>query len=150
MAGTLGRRAWLVLFVIGLLELVFGLTLLTLGAAGVPNVLEEIEDRTWEQIAAQSGEAGLIDYLARGWGQTNIQYGIATMALALVPLRRREAWSWYVLWFVPITLLVTVMRNVALGVTSVVIIDLVESVIAAAALLLAYPVMSRHAHAPGP
>lgn len=135
---TFLRYAWAIILVLGLFELTFGVTLLILGPAGVPNVIEEIRGVPWTDVAAESDEAGLIDYLARGWGQANIQYGIAMVAIAAFPFRRRERWSWFVVWLVPATLLVTVIRNLALGVTSVVIIDLSEAIIVAAVLLLAY------------
>lgn len=140
MVGALGRSAWVVLFVLGLLELAFGLTLLIVGPAGIPNVIAEIEASTWEEIRESSEEAGLIDYLSRGWGQANIQYGIAVAAIAVAAFRRRARWSWYVLWLVPVSLLITVARNLSLGVTSVVFIDLAEAIVAAVALLLAYPI----------
>lgn len=135
---TFLRYAWVVVLAGGLFELAFGLTLLILGAAGIPNVFEEVRGAPWTDVAASSDEAGLIDYLARGWGQANIQTGIALVAIAAVPFRKGERWSWFVVWLLPATLLVTVIRNLAIGVTSVVIIDFTEAAVLSAALLLSY------------
>lgn len=135
---TLLRYAWVIVLALGLFELAFGLTLLFLGPAGIPNVIEEIRGASWTDVAASSDETDLIDYLARGWGQANIQVGVALAAIAAVPFRRRERWSWFVAWLLPATLLVTVIRNLAIGVTSVVLIDSAEAAVLAAVLLLSY------------
>lgn len=118
--------AWLILLGMGVLELGFGLSLLIQGPAGIENFNLEIVGNIWRVIASRSEEAGLLEYLARGWGQANIFAALTIIVVAAVPFRKGELWSWYFLWFVPLTLLVTTLRNWVIGVTSVVVLDGIE------------------------
>jgi hypothetical protein len=132
------KYAWIILLVMGLLELQFALTLTFIGPAGVDNSNVEIQGLAWKEISATSNEAGLIDYLARSWGGAETFVALTIIAIAAVPFRKGERWSWYFLWLLPAFALMTVLRNLMVGATSVVLIDSVGGVIYAAVLLLPY------------
>ena len=132
------RYIWIFLVVMGLLELQFGLSLALRGPAAVDNSNVEIQGAAWEQIAARSSEAGLIDYLAKSWGAAEVFVAITMIAIAAIPFRKRERWSWYFLWLFPALAMASVLRNLAVGGISVVLIDSFGGIIFAIALLLPY------------
>ena len=105
------KYAWIVLVVLGLLELQFSLSLALLGPAAVDNANVELKGA----VAA-----------------------LTIIVMAAVPFRKGERWSWYFLWLLPATALVVVIRNFMLGVRSVVLIDLVGAILYAAVLLVSY------------
>lgn len=132
------KYAWVVLVVVGLLELQFGLSLALLGPAAIDNANVEIQGVPWNEIAAGSNEAGLIDYVAKSWGAAEVFVAITLIAIAAVPFRKGERWSWYFLWLFPALALVSVIRNLTEGATSVVAIDSFAGILFAAVLFLPY------------
>ncbi len=128
--------AWVILMVMGLLELQFGLTLALRGPSAIDNANLEVQGVTWQRIAASSSEADLIDYVARSWGVAEVFLAITIVAIAAVPFRRGERWSWCFLWLFPALAVVSVIRNLVAGVTSVVLTDSFGAIVFAAALLL--------------
>ena len=122
----------------GLLELQFALTLILFGPAAIDNGNLEIRGLAWKEISATSNEASLIDYVARSWGMAGALAAVTMVVIAGVPFRKVERWSWYFSWIFPAFYLMTVLRNLMVGVTSVVLIDSVGAVIFSAALLLPY------------
>jgi hypothetical protein len=132
------RYAWVILVVMGLLELQFGLTLTLFGPAAINNANVEIQGLAWKEISATSNEANLIDYVARSWGMAETLVAITMIVIAAVPFRKVERWSWYFSWIFPAFYLITVLRNLMVGATSVVLIDSVGAIIFSTALLLPY------------
>lgn len=135
---TYTRYIWIFLIVMSLLELQFGLSLAIRGPAAVDNSNKEIQGVDWEQIAARSSQANLIDYFAKSWGVTEAFVAITMIAIAAIPFRKGEKWSWYFLWLYPAFALTSVIHNFLEGATSVVLVDSFAAIIFAAALLLAY------------
>lgn len=132
------RYAWVILVVMGLLELQFALTLILSGPAAIDNANLEIQGLPWKEISATSKEAILIEYVARSWGMAEVLAAITMVVIAAVPFRKVERWSWYFSWIFPAFYLMTVLRNLLVGATSVVLIDSVGAIIFSAALLLPY------------
>jgi hypothetical protein len=132
------KYAWIILVVLGLLELQFALTLAISGPAAIDNANLEIQGIAWKEISVTSNEASLIDYVARSWGMAEALAAITMIVIAAVPFRKVERWSWYFSWIFPAFYLMTVFRNLAVGATSVVIIDSVGGIIFSIALLLPY------------
>lgn len=132
------RYIWVFLVVMGLLELQFGLSLVLQGPAAIDNANVEIQGVAWEQIAARSSEADLIDYVAKSWGAAEVFVAITMITIAAIPFRKGERWSWYFLWLYPALALETVLHNLAVGGTSVVLIDSFGGILFAIALFLSY------------
>lgn len=132
------RYVWVFLVVLGLLELQFALSLALTGPTAIDNANVEIQGVAWNQIAAKSSEAGLIDYVARSWGAAEVFVAITIIAIAAVPFKREERWSWYFMWLYPALALASVIRNYIVGATSVVLIDSFGGILFAIALLLTY------------
>lgn len=84
------RYAWVILVVMGLLELQFGLTLTLFGPAAINNANVEIQGLAWKEISATSNEANLIDYVARSWGMAETLVAITMIVIAAVPFRKVE------------------------------------------------------------
>jgi hypothetical protein len=132
------RVAWIALALLGVLELLFSLSLAIQGPAAVDNSNLELQGAVWSDIAPQSSEAGLIDYFARSWGAAEAFVAATIVVIAAIPFRRGQRWSWYFLWLVPVLALAAVVRNYAVGVMSVVYIDLPEALIFSLLLLLSH------------
>lgn len=132
------KYAWVILVVLGLLELQFGLTLILSGPAAIDNANLEIQGLAWKEISAASNETILIDYVARSWGMAEALAAITMIVIAALPFRKVERWSWYFSWIFPAFYLMTVLRNLMVGATSVVMIDSVGAIIFSVALLLPY------------
>ena len=132
------KYAWVILVVLGLLELQFGLTLIRSGPAAIDNANLEIQGLAWKEISAASNETILIDYVARSWGMAEALAAITMIVIAALPFRKVERWSWYFSWIFPAFYLMTVLRNLMVGATSVVMIDSVGAIIFSVALLLPY------------
>jgi hypothetical protein len=132
------RYAWIILVVMGLLQLLFAAELIIVGPSAIDNATTEILGSTWNTIAPASTDAALVDYVTRSWGVGEGFVGIVLIAVAAFPFRKADRWSWYFLWLLPATALVSVANNLAAGVTSVVVLDSIEAAIIAAVLLLPY------------
>lgn len=137
-APAYARYGWIILVVLGLLQLQFAATLFFGGPAAIDNATTEILGRSWDAIASSSTEKDLIDYVARSWGVGEGFVGVTLLAIAAFPYRNGDRWSWYFMWLLPVTALIYVAHNLAAGVSSVVIIDSIEAVIIAAVLALGY------------
>jgi hypothetical protein len=132
------RYAWIVLVVLGLLQVEFAATLFLTGPSAIDNATTEILGQTWSAIAPGSSDAVLVDYLARSWAVGEAFIGIAMIAIAAFPFRRGDRWSWFLMWLFPATALVAVAQNLVAGVTSVVFLDTAEALLIAVVLVLPY------------
>lgn len=132
------RYAWIILVILGLLQLQFAATLFVGGPSAIDNATTELLGSTWNAIAPASSDAALVDYVTRSWSVGEGFIGVVMIAIAAFPFRRADRWSWYFMWLLPITALVSVADNLAAGVTSVVVLDFIEALVIAAALLLPY------------
>ena len=95
------KLSWMPIFAIGVVLLVFSFA----SASGEPPELEtfaRIVGMTWEEI--QTELPGVGDYMILlGQGSAIYRGGFAVtiVAIAAVPYRRVEKWSWYALWSLP-------------------------------------------------
>ena len=88
----LGRYAWLIFFVLGLLAVISGLQSLCILCT---------EPDHWAWLTRDS-EA--LDYLNLTWrwlGINSIAFGILTMVISATVYRRADRWAWYAMWIWP-------------------------------------------------
>ena len=107
------RYDWAVWVVLGLVFVVFGLGDLMDGGATLALaervLFEGISGKPWNELqAADPGAARFIDYQVRSGGATFIAFGLFTLAISVMGLRRGQRWAWLMLWLWPLTFVLTV------------------------------------------
>lgn len=110
------KHAWIILFALGIIGFVLGLTLTILpepiDAPGTKN----LTGATWEEIVVASpGAAALTRYFVRVGGIALVGFSILSMAISAVSYRKGERWAWYVLWVNVIILLGYITTNLSAG-----------------------------------
>jgi hypothetical protein len=107
------RYDWAAWVVLGLVFVMFGVGDLQQGGstlASAESVLfEGISGMTWnELLAADPGAARFIDYEVRLGGASFIAFGLFTLALSVLGLRRGQRAAWLTLWLWPLSFVLTV------------------------------------------
>lgn len=114
------KHAWILLFAVGMIILVVG---------GGDLILGESPDPT-PNFTAPS-------FFVRAVGVVQLGFSILILALAGMPYRRGEKWSWYISWSIPAVLLGLATIN-RVGGGTVWPIQLVSLLVALLGLLLPY------------
>ena len=94
------KHAWIILFALGILGLIGGLAIIFTGSGQLDaGIIRNLTGMTWEEIATTSpGIASLVSYLQRTIGVSALSGSVLLVAIAAMPYRKGERWSWYVLW----------------------------------------------------
>lgn len=115
------KHAWILLFILGIVGLIFSLTdlLYSFGLWGIladPQEVTRTAGMTLEEISASFPRIG--NYI-RGQlifgGLYLFAVSVLEMVIVAVPFRREERWAWYVSWLVPTLLIAVVINNLRLG-----------------------------------
>ena len=97
------KHAWIILFVVSLLTLLFGLGDMISGGDADPAISESITGEDWEELkTSQPKIAKAIDLQIRIGGAALFTYGLLSMVVILTGFRCGEKWAWYALWSLPI------------------------------------------------
>lgn len=112
-ANFVERYDWAAWVVLGLIFVMFGVGDLTQGGSTLASaervLFEGISGMTWDQVQmADPGAARFIDYYVRLGGATFIFFGLFTLAVSVLGLRRGHRWAWLTLWLWPLSLALTV------------------------------------------
>ena len=106
-----GQRAWLLFFSLGVLAVIAAPYLL-LGNAPDPPSPEGFTGFSSDEIAARvPGMPGYVSSISTQLGNFMLISGVLMAAIAAGPFRRREQWAWYVLWVVPLMLLIQFLNS---------------------------------------
>ena len=135
------KHAWIILFALGILGLIGGLAIIFTGSGQLDAaIIRNLTGMTWEEIVTGSpGIASLISYLQRTIGVSALSGSILLVAIAAIPYRKGERWSWYVLWMpVSIWIAGTAIDLEAGASFMLLVFDLVFAVIWLTGLLLPY------------
>lgn len=104
------KHAWILLFVVGLYLAIIGgsHTVMIFGT----NPLSDITGLNWDAGSPQTD-------VAIGWLKTISQWiffsSVVFMAIAAVPYKKGERWAWYLMWALPVNLVVGTLRELANG-----------------------------------
>ena len=105
------KYAWLILFVVGLLT-VLSSPIGLLGNPPNPPSAEGTTGLSLDQIASRV--PGIMDYIgsiSRQLGNFMLGFGVLTTAIAAVPYRKGEKWSWYASWVLPVFVLIQLVNS---------------------------------------
>jgi hypothetical protein len=99
------RYDWVVWVVLALLGAMMGVyDMLTGGptdASGEAVLFEGITGMTWDELqVAEPGAARFIDYQVRSAGASLLFFGLLTITIAVLGLRRGQRWAWLTMWLV--------------------------------------------------
>jgi hypothetical protein len=99
------KYAWVVLFALGLLWLVVGLSQVFNPEALLDNEAQHILGMPWSELKDSSSEATeLARFLFGTIGVLKTSWSLLVIAITLTGFRRGEKWAWYTLCLVPILL----------------------------------------------
>lgn len=99
------KYAWVLLFAFGIYGSLYALASIVVPAIGLDaEAVVSSTGMTWDELVATSpGFANYILYLARGSGVNLLPAHTFAAAIAAVPYKKGERWSWYAFWMLPIT-----------------------------------------------
>jgi len=94
------KYAWIVLLALGILGLTGGLVqAFAVSGQLDAGIIRNLTGMTWEEIATRSpGIASYISYLQRTMGMGTLSGSVLLVAIAAIPYRKGERWSWYAIW----------------------------------------------------
>lgn len=103
------RYAWILLFAMGLLLVIAGLSYIAIGFSERPNQ----EASLWEgristaPLLEESPPqlSPIFGQVLRAWGIFELGFGVFVIAVTLISFRKRERWAWFVLWVLPAAML---------------------------------------------
>ena len=99
------KYAWVVLFALGLLWLVVGLSQVFNPEALLDNEAQHILGMPWSELEASSPEATeLARFLFGTIGVLKTSWSLLVIAITITGFRRGEKWAWYAMWLVPTVL----------------------------------------------
>ena len=94
-------HAWILLFVIGVINLLSALPLL-LGIEPDATTAERIIGMTFSELKASDPRLfDLVTFCLRSGGLFFFGFGLLSTAISVTAYRRREKWAWYTLWILP-------------------------------------------------
>lgn len=103
------RHAWILVFVMGLLLVVFGLSYVVMGLAEQPELNVAVQG---ERISTASlledappELSPIFGQVVRAWGIFEFAFGTLVMAVSFLGLRKQQKWAWWTLWVLPVALL---------------------------------------------
>ncbi len=103
------RYAWILLFAMGLLLMLAGLSYIAIGFSETPDqqaLLWEGRISTAPLLEESPPQLSVVfGQVLRSWGIYELGFGVFVMAVTLISFRKRERWSWFVLWLLPAALL---------------------------------------------
>jgi hypothetical protein len=112
---TIGKNAWLILFGLGILGIVFGLQFTFLSTPDAQAV-ESLTGMTWEEIQTSNpGMANLVKLGFRALGIEILGFSLLSLVLVWFGYRKDVKWTWYASWTLPITLLGFTITNSRVG-----------------------------------
>ena len=130
------KYAWLLLFGLGILGLIFAMWDMFSGFTDDPQSVRALTGRTWGELVAENpGVAKLVLQWVRAAGIGALGFSILAMAMAVTGYRTGERWTWYALWSVPTVIVGFIVNNLSVG-GSLWPIFIVFLVVALAGLLL--------------
>jgi cell division protein FtsW (lipid II flippase) len=129
--------AWILLAIIGVLFIIDGFMFLA-GVNPDPPMFQNLLGQSLSSYSSQHPEAGTtITALLQSWGATMLGLGVFAIAVSYIPYRRGERWAWYIMWYLPIFMLLGAASNYKWSGESWPV-DFVLGLVSLAALLLPY------------
>jgi uncharacterized membrane protein HdeD (DUF308 family) len=109
------RSVWVLFLVLGILEILFGLTDMAAGVENDPAILISATGRTPAELKAYD----LLIYNAmnqqqRVIGQNLLMAGALISIVSRTALRRGARWAWFTFWLIPMSLAYTMLSNYSL------------------------------------
>jgi hypothetical protein len=95
------KRAWILLFAIGILGLVTSIPPL-FGVDPDPARIEGIIGMSMDELAASNPEfLDLIVFLLGAYGLVNLVWSILVIAISMTAYKQGKRWAWYAFWSLP-------------------------------------------------
>ena len=111
------KHAWILLFVVGLVQIVSGVPAL-MGIED-PTVATRTIGMTFGELEESNPEfSNLVAFFLRAGGTLFIGMGVFIVAISYTAYRRGEKWAWYTLWFLPVWFLASAANVSSIGATS--------------------------------
>ena len=99
------RYAWVILFALGLLWVVFGFVQAFFPAGVAETDAQHVTGMSWSALKDSSPEASnLVRFLFGALGLIKMSWSFLVIAITLTGFRKGEKWAWYTLCLVPIVL----------------------------------------------
>jgi cell division protein FtsW (lipid II flippase) len=131
------KYAWILIAVLGIFFIFDGLVFFS-GMNPDPPLFQSLIGQSLSSFnSLHPDEANAMTYLFHGFGLAALGLGVFTIALSYVPYRKGEKWAWYIVWYIPIFLLLATIANYADG-GRLWALSLVLLIVALAGLLLPY------------
>ncbi len=135
------KHAWIILFALGILGVTGGLAqVFAVSGQLDAGIIRNLTGMTWEEIVTRSpGIASYISYLQRTMGIGTLSGSVLLVAIAAIPYRKGERWSWYAIWIPAAVWIVGTAIDLEAGASFMLLVfDLVFAVIWLTGLLLPY------------
>lgn len=110
------KYAWVLIFVGGIVGLIFAFYFLFISRDPDPTVTRNLTGRTWDElIASDRRVADYMSYLLRFWGLFILGVATLVMFVSATAYRRGEKWAWFALWYAPFLLGLSAALNGVVG-----------------------------------
>lgn len=131
------KYAWILIAILGVAFIFDGLVFFA-GINPDPHLFNSLIGQSLSSFnSSHPDEANAMTYLFHGLGLFALGLGVFAIAVAYVPYRKGEKWAWYIVWYLPIFLLLATVANYVDG-GQLWALDLVLLIVALAGLLLPY------------
>jgi cell division protein FtsW (lipid II flippase) len=105
------KYAWIMISIIGAFYVFSGLVFLA-GLNLDPPLFNKLIGQSLGAFnSANPDKATAMTYLFHGVGLFGLGLGLFTIAISFKPYRRFEKWAWYIVWYLPIILLISAAAN---------------------------------------
>ena len=109
------KYAWILLAIIGAV-FIFDAFVYLAGVNPDPPMFQKLLGQSLGSFNSSFPKGGAtITALFQAWGTTMLGFGIFTIAVSYVPYRRGERWAWYIMWYLPVFLLLGTAANYMWG-----------------------------------
>ena len=108
--------AWIFLFGLGIIGLVFALWDMFSGVTDDPQSVKALTGRNWEDVVRNSpGLAGLVLQWVRAAGIATLGFSIFGIAISISGYRKGIRWTWYASWSIPAVIVGFTLNNASVG-----------------------------------
>ncbi len=135
------KHAWIIFFALGILGVIAGLAqVFAISGLLDAGIIRNLTGMTWEEIVTRSpGIASYISYLQRTIGVGILSGSVLLVAIAAIPYRKGERWSWYAIWIPAALWIVATAIDLEAGASfGLLVFDVVFAVVWLTGLLLPY------------
>lgn len=97
------KHAWIILFALNVIGVLFGLGDIILGAASDPAITEGVAGMSLAELQASNPRvANLVNVQTKLTGSFFLGFSLLGIAISMTGYRRGERWAWYALWSLPL------------------------------------------------